>query len=357
MKLFACQNCGQLLYFQNTQCERCGCKLGFDPRRTLLMALHPANDSEWVMVGEPAKPMRFCANAEYDACNWLLPAEDKGSFCYACRLNRTIPDLSSTENLLLWRMLEIAKHRLVYGLIRFGLPVTSKMDDAELGLAFDFLTGSEHAAVTTGHHQGTITLDAAEADDASREFRRANMAEPYRTLLGHFRHEAGHYYWMRLVERGSWLPQFRETFGDERQDYQRALAAHYADGPPQDWREHFISRYAASHPWEDFAESWAHYLHIVDTLETAWAFGLRSEPDVTDDPRLMMQIPLDPYLQDDFDALFQAWTPLTSAVNSLNESMGQPPLYPFVLAPDVMAKLRFTHMLMRSAGNGTWQTL
>jgi hypothetical protein len=172
------------------------------------------------------------------------------------------------------------------------------------------------------------------------------MAEPYRTLLGHFRHEVGHYFWERLVRDGLWLEAFRTLFGDERQDYGACLQAHHDAGPPPDWQERFVSGYASAHPWEDFAETWAHYLHIVDTLETAAAFGLRVHPKAGRDPGLAMEIDFDPYRQGDFDALVQAWLPLTYAVNSLNHSMGQPDLYPFVLAPAVMGKLRFVHGLI-----------
>ena len=172
------------------------------------------------------------------------------------------------------------------------------------------------------------------------------MGEPYRTLLGHFRREVGHYYWERLVRDGVWLERFRMLFGDERQDYGVCLERHHAKGAPPDWQERFVSSYASAHPWEDFAESWAHYLHIVDTLETAAAFGLRIAPQAGRTPGLAMEIDFDPYRQNDFDALLRAWLPLTSAVNSLNHSMGQPDLYPFVLAPAVIGKLRFVHGLV-----------
>jgi hypothetical protein len=172
------------------------------------------------------------------------------------------------------------------------------------------------------------------------------MAEPYRTLLGHFRHEIGHHYWERLVRGGVWHDAFREMFGDERQDYGAALEAHYANGPVADWQDRYVSSYAGAHPWEDFAETWAHYLHIVDTLETADAFGLGIRPKIGGNPSLDMEIGFDPYRQDDFDTLIAPWLPLTYAVNSLNESMGQPDFYPFVLAPAVIGKLRFVHGLI-----------
>ncbi|MEQ8967485.1 MAG: putative zinc-binding peptidase [Azospirillaceae bacterium] len=357
MKLFECEACGQLLYFENTHCERCGRVLGYRDDRAALGALDAVGDGTWRPLADPESTMRFCANAEHDACNWLIPADGPAAFCRACRLNRTIPDLSEPRALMLWQRVEAAKHRLVYGLLRLGLPVVSRFDDPDGGLAFDFLSGEAATAaggapVITGHARGLITLDIAEADDAERERHRLDMAEPYRTLLGHFRHEVGHYYWERLIRGGVWHDAFREMFGDERQDYRAALDRYYAEGPPDDWRERFVSGYAAAHPWEDFAETWAHYLHIVDTLETAAAFGLTLRPGVGRQPRLDMAIGFDPYEQGDFDALVHAWQPLTAAINSLNLGMGQPDLYPFVLGPTTMGKLRFVHGLVHGPTRG-----
>jgi hypothetical protein len=348
MKLFECQHCGQLLYFENTRCERCGHVLGYLPERATLSALVPLDNRRWRPLIAPKQLQRFCANAEHDACNWLVPADSAAAFCQACRLNRTIPDLAAPDHLLSWQRLEAAKHRLVYSLLRLGLPVVSKLDDRNAGLAFDFLAEAGERVIT-GHADGLITINLAEADDAERERMRQEMGEPYRTLLGHFRHEVGHSYWDRLVRNGLWLGSFRNLFGDDRQDYGACLERHHAEGPPPDWQERFVSAYATAHPWEDFAETWAHYLHIVDTLETAAAFGLRVHPKVGSDPALRTEIDFDPYRQGDFDALLQAWLPLTYAVNSLNQSMGQPDLYPFVLTPAVMGKLRFVHGLMGHA--------
>jgi hypothetical protein len=348
VKLFECQYCGQLLYFENTRCERCGHVLGFLPERTLLSALAP-QDGAWRPLAVPAQISTFCANANHDACNWLVPAAT-GPFCRACQLNRTIPNLGPPEHLLLWQRLEGAKHRLVYGLLRLGLPVVSKAEDAS-GLAFDFLADpgpawQESSQILTGHAEGLITINIAEADDAERERRRQDMAEPYRTLLGHFRHEVGHYYWERLVRGGPWHEPFRALFGDESEDYAASLQRHHSEGPPADWQGRFVSAYASTHPWEDWAESWAHYLHLIDTLETAHAFNLRLRPEAGADPALAMAADFDPYGPVPFDALIGAWLPLTYAVNSLNRSMGQPDLYPFALAEPVLAKLRFVHDLV-----------
>jgi len=352
MKLFECQHCGQLLYFENTRCERCRRVLGYLPDRALLTALTQEDGERWRSSAAPEQAFQFCANAAHDACNWLLPADGAQRFCRACQLNRMIPHLETPGNLLRWQRLELAKHRLVYGLLRFGLPLASRAADPQTGLAFDFLADSgpafrENPQAITGHSQGLITINIAEADDAERERHRQDMAEPYRTLLGHFRHEIGHYYWERLVRGGAWLEPFRALFGDERQDYGARLEQHYAAGPRPDWSQRFVSAYAGMHPWEDWAETWAHYLHIVDTLETATAFGLRVQPSAGRDSALAMTADFDPYGEDDFAALVRAWLPLTYALNSLNHSMGQAAFYPFVLVPPVMEKLRFIHDVIR----------
>lgn len=353
MKLFECQSCGQLLFFENTRCERCGRRLGYLPDRTVLSALDPGADQTWQALAAPGELFRFCANAAHEVCNWMVPAGSGDVYCRACRHNRTIPNLDAPGNRLLWQRLEAAKHRLIYGLLRLGLPLVSLHDDPERGFVFDFLEGSGASAVnaapvTTGHAWGVVTIDIAEADDAERERHRRDMVERYRTLLGHFRHESGHHYWEELVRGGVWHEAFRGLFGDEREDYAAALAAYYADGPPDDWQERHVSGYATAHPWEDFAETWAHYLHIVDTLEAADAFGLTIRPRAGRHPTLGVSIDFDPYLEEDFDALMAAWLPVTYAANSLNNAIGQPDLYPFVLAPDVVGKLRFVHGLVHS---------
>lgn len=350
MKLFECQRCGQMLYFENTECERCGSALGFLSDTMQLSALSPDGEN-FRPLADPQREMRYCANAGYDACNWLVPADAANPYCTACRLNRTVPDLSDAGSVLLWQRIETAKHRLVYGLLRLGLPVVAKFDDRERGVAFDFLSGpnapgAAEEPVITGHRSGLITIDVAEADDAVRARNRRDMAEPYRTLLGHFRHEIGHYYWDRLVCDTVWHASFREMFGDERRDYSEALSTYYANGAPSGWQDSHVSAYATAHAWEDFAETWAHYLHIVSMLETAGAFGLAICPQVSEGKETDFRA-CDPQ---DFNQLMESWIPLTVAVNNLNQSMGQDDLYPFVLSPAVMGKLRFVHGLIYGAG-------
>jgi hypothetical protein len=301
-----------------------------------------------------------CANFQTAAaCNWLRPAgiashHDRG-LCISCSLNRMIPDQSVPENQLLWARIESAKRRLVSQLLALGLPVRSKLpgvwQDEAQGLAFDFLRDWPDQSVTTGHAHGVITVNALEADDAERERIRNALHEPYRTLLGHLRHEVGHYYWDRLVAQTDWLPAFRQLFGDERQDYQVALQRHYAQGSPADWRESQVSEYASSHPWEDWAESWAHYLHLRDALDTAASFGLtaddvesRVKPFGTDALWDSTRAGSGAYLQ-----LINDWLRLTSVLNELSDSMGQAPFYPFVLSRKVVAKLQLVHEVISHA--------
>ncbi|MGA7324076.1 MAG: putative zinc-binding metallopeptidase, partial [Rhodomicrobium sp.] len=207
--------------------------------------------------------------------------------------------------------------------------------------------------ILTGHDNGEITLNVAEADDAVRAEIRQKMHEPYRTLLGHFRHEIAHYYWQRLVSGSQKnYKEFRAVFGDETKDYGQALQAHYANGAPADWGARHISAYASSHPQEDWAETFAHYLHMIDTLETAYAFGLRISPRAGQDNNLAANISFDPYNEANFDTILEAWLPMTFAVNSINRSMGIDDLYPFVISPEVAKKLNCVHNIVRRSIGG-----
>lgn len=345
MKLFKCQNCGQVLYFENTRCESCGMQLGYLSRAMTVSALKP-DDSLFRPLAEPDLKLRTCDNARFDACNWMVDADGATTLCLACRHNHLIPDLTVPVNLDRWRKLELAKHHLFYSLLRLKLPLANRIDDPGHGLAFDFLADAPDAGVPkvmTGHDNGLITIALVEADDAEREKRRTQMHEPYRSLLGHFRHEVGHYFWDVLVRDGGRLDDCRAVFGDDSESYEAALETHYKSGPPADWQEHYVSRYASTHPWEDWAETWAHYLHIVDTLEMASAFGIRVKPGVSKDDTLTTVVDMDPYHTVDMIKIIDAWLPLTFAMNSLNRAMGNPDLYPFVLSPTVVTKLSFVH--------------
>ncbi len=350
MKVVACQNCGQLVHFENSICLSCSAPLGFLPSSLDLTALIRRDDGQLNPRARPDESWHPCANAATIGCNWLLPAGAVDSYCESCRLNRTIPDLSVEGNLERWQLIENAKRRLVYALLRFGLPVQTPGDEGvRTGLAFDFLADTPDAPVLTGHDEGLITINIAEADSAEREKRRLALGEPYRTMLGHMRHEVGHYYWDLLVRDGGKINEFRAVFGDESFDYNEALKKHYENGAPADWAMNYISAYSTMHPWEDFAETWTHYLHMVDTLDTAASFGLAVDPVVTENPAFNARISFDPYAAPGIYDLVNAWLPLTVAVNSLNRSMGQPDLYPFTLTAPVIEKLRFIHKLIADA--------
>lgn len=351
MKLFKCQHCEQLLYFENTVCEKCSHRLGFIPEIMNLSALEPADNGAgklWRALAVEKKLYRFCANAEFDVCNWMIEADAPDTFCAACRHNRTIPDTSIAANVVAWRKIEMAKHRLFYTLMKLNLPLDERNDNGGERLVFDFLASPPHEGlrVMTGHDNGLITLALEEADDAERERRRTVMHEPYRTLVGHFRHEVGHYFWDVLVRDGGLVEACRKIFGDETVDYGEALQSYYASGAAPDWQDNFISAYASSHPWEDFAETWAHYLHIVDTLEMARAFGMYVHPRLARPGELDAQVDFDPYKVRDPSPLIETWVPLSNALNSLNRTMGLLDIYPFILSPPVIGKLSAIHDLI-----------
>ena len=317
MLLFKCQNCGQVIYFENTRCESCGCRLGYLPNLGTMCAVQP-DGPNWVALADASRPYRFCGNWERWACNWMVDASEGEVMCQACQHNRTIPDISDPANLRSWQKIEEAKRRLFYALIKLNLPTPTVASGDPEPLVFDFLADPPDGGpqVMTGHDNGLITIALKEADDAVREAARATMGELYRTLLGHFRHEVGHYYWDKLVRDAGGQEGFRQVFGDERADYGAALQRHYENGAPADWSSSFVSSYATMHPWEDWAETWAHYLHIVDTLEMAGAFGIRIAPDVSDDPKLEAEVTFDPTRVRHVQTLIDAWLPLTYAAVS-----------------------------------------
>ncbi len=346
MQFFACSQCHQLIYFENSICLGCGSTLGFEPLKRQMFAIEPVANSEWCVVGDTAHRFRLCANGvNHQVCNWLVPAEDDNPLCRACRLNEWIPDLTVPGNPEAWARLERAKRRLLHGLLTLGLPIRSRTADPDHGIGFRFLADDFTSAVVTGHQDGMITLNIAEADDAERERRRQELGEPYRTLLGHFRHEIGHYYWALLIDHSHQLPAFRQLFGDERLDYGIALKNHYSHGAPQDWQQRFISAYAAMHPWEDWAESWAHYLHIRDTLETAAACGVAI--DLPDRPARRLELDGE---TPEFDRVMEDWLMLTHVLNNLNRGLGLSDSYPFIISPVASNKLRFIHDAIRQVG-------
>ena len=348
MKSFRCR-CGRPVFFRNSRCLACGAELGYEP---FLGRIEPltagVNSGEW-QIKRTRKSYRRCAN--HDAapgCNWLVEVSAKkpATLCACCGLNRTIPNLEVMENTQRWRLVEIAKRRLVATLIDLRLPTTG-------GLTFDLLVPLPNGPpITTGHAGGVITLNLAEADDAHRESVRHAMHEPYRTLLGHLRHETGHYYWDRLVDGTALLDEFRTVLGDERDpSYSDALARHYDEGPPADWPGRFVSAYATAHPWEDWAETWAHYLHMFDSLDTAAGMGLRLDSIAIDFELFKPEVLPGPQDKEAsrFLEMCNDWIRLSSVMNELSRSMGHVDYYPFVLSAGVVNKLYFVDKVIASA--------
>lgn len=364
MKIFTCSACKHVAFFENSQCTRCGHTLAYLPDRGVLSAmeqelLDPNIPSDGVVryvaiapsLGDGSR-YRLCRNyTAYAVCNWAIPDQDLRDYCPACRLNASIPNLSDPSALDSWQRLEVAKRRLVYTLLELGLPLESKLDQPAAGLAFEFkVDGPNGERALTGHCDGLVTINMNEADPPSLERTRVELGERYRTLLGHFRHESGHFYWDRLLRDSALLQSFRELFGNEQQDYAQAVQRHYA-APKQNWSDEYVSAYATMHPWEDWAETWAHYLHMVDTLETAQSYGLVLKPKaIGGAPSEQMSARRVQF--GDFHDLIGAWVPLTVALNSLNRSMGLPDVYPFVLGQRVIGKLEFVHRVVAEASPG-----
>ena len=360
VRVYHCQ-CGRPTFFGNSTCLACHTPLGYHPEQATLSPLRPGPEPDtWVDWQTDGPAYYRCANLHTAAaCNWLLPvteSEVHHQLCRACRLNRTIPDLldpKHPDNGMLWGRVEQAKRRLVSALLTMGLPVASReTEDTERGLMFDFLRSADDGHnVMTGHHQGLITLNISEADDAKREFTRQAMNEPYRTLIGHFRHEVGHYYWDRLVAGTDWVTPCRTLFGDEQQDYTAALKSHYKHGPRADWPQHFVSSYASMHPFEDWAECWAHYMHMRDTVDTALSFGLSIHAEQLEFTPFALETLYQPDHPEAerFLAFVNHWVQLTMLLNGMTRAMGQADFYPFVLANEVVAKLHFIHLVVTAS--------
>lgn len=353
MRDFACPNCGQQLAFDNSVCLSCSSPLGFSlAERSLVVIGDPPGDAEKDPQGGVVDRQRFrlCDNLHVAECNWLVetrsgsgtaaaPSNGGQALCESCRLTRTRPNDLDAAGMAAFAEAEAAKRRLIMELVELGLPIVGRDRNPDRGLAFDLLSSST-ASVVTGHDDGVITVDLAEANDPHREQLRIEMDEPYRTLLGHFRHEIGHYYRAILVANNEAWQRFLTLFGDPSTDYQAALDQHYAAGAPIGWDASFVSSYATMHPDEDWAETFAHYLHIRDTLDTAAAFGFAPSGATLDRPQVGRA---------GFDRIIEQWLPLAWALNMVNRSMGHPDLYPFVLPDPVLKKMRLVHELCATA--------
>jgi hypothetical protein len=354
MKTFHCSNCENLVFFENDTCLSCLRSLAYLPDERQMASFEASNDAQ---LQYQSKAYRLCANyTGQQICNWALPAEDPETLCRSCRLTHIIPDLSQSGNKEAWHRLEIAKRRLLVTVLDLNLPLSRKTPSNPPGVEFEFLQDAtqpngDSSRVLTGHDNGLITINVAEADDVYREQQRTRQHEPYRTLLGHFRHEIGHYYWDLLLSNSPRLSDFRAVFGDERADYQLALHQHYEQGPPPNWANDFISAYASTHPWEDWAESWAHVLHMIDALETAQFVGVSLKPRRVDEPALNLPVPAAQDDSTDFSAMIRSWLSLTYALNNFTRGLGLADSYPFVLSERVVEKLRFVYETIKQAGN------
>ena len=340
MKPFPCAVCQQLLFFDNSTCLRCGSPLGYVPDEAQLVALRLTNGGVERADGVAGR-YRRCANQLVARCNWLIPDDDGAALCASCRLTTVRPNDNEIDSLAAFADAEAAKRRLLHQLMELGLPVVGRTIDEERGVAFEFLS-SRGRNVTTGHEAGVITLDLSESDDAHREFVRQQLGEPYRTVLGHLRHEIGHYYWPRLVVDNGHLDAFRSLFGDDRVSYEASLEQHYSSISDVDWSGSHVSQYATMHPWEDWAETFAHYLHIDAGLGTAAAIGI----DVGEPARSAGIAAWATRDHISIGAIVQSWLGLTLALNAMARSIGQSELYPFVLSPMVVEKLDFVHRVV-----------
>ena len=352
MRLFHCDQCNHIVFFESVQCVHCGSTLAYVPGVDDVSVMVGISGSapgqeNYQRLGDISHNYRMCANrTHYQACNFAIAADDPNPLCTACRQTEILPDLAVDGNTLRWQKLETAKRRLYYTLARMGL----HPENADSSPRFQFLADlPNQPMVLTGHASGLITINVAEADDDERARRRLALHEPYRTLLGHLRHESGHFYWDRLVRDGGHLESFRTLFGDERQDYAQALQ-HYYDHAPSyaEWSPHFVSAYASAHPWEDWAESWAHYLHMVDALETTASYHTSlAVPEGAQASPVRIQ---DPFASPapSFDDMVSQWVPVTLLLNSMNRSLGQADAYPFALSSGALRKLRYVHALVHN---------
>jgi hypothetical protein len=336
MRDFHCPNCGQRLTFENSTCLACGSALGFSLDNMALLVITTGDEGDKPGFVS-ASDYELCANRYLAECNWLVPINDPGGLCTSCALTLERPNDNDADGLAAFARAEAAKRRLVAELSELKLPIVGRDRDPDYGLGFRLLSRA-HEKVMTGHDNGIITLNLAEGDDVHREQLRVEMDEPYRTLLGHFRHEVGHYYFYRLITPSSdYLARFNELFGDPHADYQEALDRHYDEGAPQGWQESFVSSYATMHAAEDWAETFAHYLHIRDTLDTCAWCGLAPASATFDRPALGPSA---------FPNIIEMWLPLSWSLNMVNRSMGHDDLYPFVLPVAVLEKMQFIHTVI-----------
>ncbi len=348
---FSCTQCNSTVFFENVACGTCGAALGFSVASRRLLAFSVLPDSGGCMIWTPvnadgALPLAPCANrVQHGVCNWMLDEGDASALCRSCRLTRVIPALDVNGNLARWQKIEQNKRRLLFTLLALDLMPEPKVGQNDLvGLEFQLLDDAPgEATVKTGHNQGTITLNITEADDDVRESIRVRLGEPSRTLLGHLRHEISHYLQYRWATDPADAERCRSVFGDERKDYAASLARHYEFGPETNWPTRFVTAYASAHPWEDWAETCAHYLLVIDAMQTATAWGLCLQGGpaelISSARELLAQPPIN-------NLAIEQWLPLAQFLNAMNRSLGLRDAYPFLLPPAVVKKMAMVQSLL-----------
>ena len=336
-----CPHCRHFVYLDTLTCPNCEAELGYHlVTRQFYGVRHGhvvIDDMTWYT----------CSNREW-SCNWLVREDAPAGRCFACRLTRRRPAANDTVALEKLAKTEEAKRRLLLQLGDLGMPIVP-WDVKEGGLGFDLISSlSDGKPVMIGHANGIITIDLAESLDDRREALRVRLGEPYRTILGHLRHEVGHYFQNVLLADDELWARCRALFGDERASYKDALARHYKLGAPSNWHDGFISEYATMHPWEDFAETFAHYLHITGTLQTAAVIGIHLDASVTN-LRDTDVIPLVSYRDEPIQRLLSDWEWMSQGFNRINRAMGFGDLYPFTIVGPVRHKLAFIHDIVTRA--------
>ncbi len=310
MRVYHCPKCRNRVWFNNCTCT-CGLMVGYDP------------DAD-AMVSE----FTPCTNRDAIGCNWT--ADGDSGFCRSCSMTRTHPDMAVDGNAELWTRAEAAKRWVIANLVALGWFGRNDAGDRPVFKLLSETTRDGPARTVMGHADGLITINVSEADPAEIVARRERMEEPYRTMIGHFRHEIAHFLFLRLAaENEGFEVAFRVMFGDEREDYGGALKRHYAAEDDGGWRDAHISHYASAHPHEDWAETAAHVMHLTDLLDSAQALGFTNETP-PDNLAAAMDIGL--------------------AVNHLNRSMGMEDAYPFVVTEVVRQKLDFAAEALDRSG-------
>jgi hypothetical protein len=336
-----CPHCRRFIYLDTLVCPDCEATLAYHVPSREFVGLR---EGRATVDGE----MWFACSNRGWGCNWLVHEDAAAGRCISCRLTRTQPDADDTIAMEKLAKTEESKRRMLIQLGDLGLPIVPWYTQPG-GLGFDLLSSlSEGRRVTIGHANGIITIDLAESLDDRREALRVRLGEPYRTMLGHLRHEVGHYYQKVLITDEETWSRCRALFDDERASYQEAIKRHYSLGAPEGWQESYISEYATMHPWEDFAETFAHYLHITGTLQTAAAIGIQLDAAVTS-ARDTDVVPRDSYADEPVQLLLSDWEWMSQAFNRINRSMGFGDLYPFDIPAPAKRKLGFVHELVTRA--------